>query len=94
MRGYCEFEPRAPQDDAAPGKYMVCVGGYPREAAPTFAAAEARACDLLRFAPEGDVSIYEVETGIHFEVAQSPRLDEGVMSGVFDAFFERVHQMR
>ncbi|MCW2283690.1 hypothetical protein M2323_001878 [Rhodoblastus acidophilus] len=72
---------------------MVCVGGYPRAALPSFAAAERRAWDLLRVEPLCDVSIYEVETGIHFDVPDIPRLEEGVMPGVFDAFFG-LHEMR
>jgi hypothetical protein len=97
MRDFGEFEPSSAddrsRDEKALGKYMVCVGGYPREALSTFAEAEARAWDLLRFEPRGDFSIYEVETGIHFDVAEIPRLEEGVMPGVFDGFFG-VHQMR
>lgn len=92
MRDFLEFGTRLAREKA-PGKYMVCVGGYPREALPTFAAAERRAWDLLRVEPKGDFSIYEVETGIHFDIPESPELDEGVMPGVFDAFFG-VPQMR
>ena len=49
-------------------KYMVCVGGYPRATMPTFAEAAARARDLTWFEPDDDLSIYEVETGIHFDI--------------------------
>jgi len=89
MRGYHDLETDSPQ----PAKYMVCVGGYPRETARSLAEAEARAWDLARIEPDADWSVYEVETGIHFDIFV-PGLDEGVMTGVFDAFFERVHQMR
>lgn len=93
MLGFREFE-LGSQGEKSQGKYMVCVGGYPREAASTFAEAEARACDLLWFEPDGDFSIYEVETGIHFDVPKRPRSDEGVMPGGCDAYFARFREMR
>jgi hypothetical protein len=94
MRGVNEFEAEARRSGKAPGAYMVCAGGYPREAAATFAQAAARASDLLRYEPDADLSIYEVETGIHFNVAGGPEPDDGFMPGVFDAFFDRVRQLR
>ena len=63
-------------------KYMVCVGGYPRATMPTFAEAAARAWDLSRFEPDDDVSIYEVETGIYFDIPRSPRGDSEVCFGL------------
>jgi len=94
MRGFCEYEPKRLPGGASGGDYMVCAGGYPREALPTFAAAEARAWDLAWFEPESDFTIYEVETGIHFDLPKAARTDEGVMPAVFDAAFERGHPMR
>lgn len=97
MRDFWKAEPSSADEksrsEKVSGKYMVCVGGYPREALPSYAAAESRAWELLRLEPRGDFSIYEVETGIHFDVPEIPRLDEGVMPGIFDGFFG-VHQMR
>jgi len=58
--------------------YAICVGGYPVVYKPTFAAAAeaARATMIRRRDAPGDVSIYEVETGIHFEVPRGPRPDD------------------
>jgi hypothetical protein len=94
MRGFDEFEPDARRRGKASRKYMVCVGGYPRDSAPTFVEAEARAWDLLLSEPDGDFSIYEVATGIHFNAPQRPRLDEGLMPGVFDSYFDCLNEMR
>jgi hypothetical protein len=57
------------------GKYMVYVGGYPRETMPTFEEAAARAWELSSFEQDDDFSIYEVDTWIHFDVPRSPRGD-------------------
>jgi hypothetical protein len=54
--------------------YAICVGGYPLAYRPTFAAAAeaARAAMSARRRAAEDVSIYEVRTGIHFEVPGKP----------------------
>jgi hypothetical protein len=56
-------------------KYVVCAGGSSLGRLPTFAAAAARARGFRRFAPADEISIYEVETGIHFDVPTEPRFD-------------------
>lgn len=69
-------------------KYMVCVGGYPHATMPTFAEAAARAWDLSWFEPEDDLSIYEVETGIHFDFPRSRHEASEVFFGLpFDFGF-------
>jgi hypothetical protein len=54
------------------------MGGYPLAYRPTFAAAaQAAQASLSRRAGLADeLSIYEVETGIHFEVPGLPRTDD------------------
>ncbi len=49
-------------------KFMVCAGGYPVSKLPTFAAAAAHARMVLIYRSDEDISIYEVATGIHFDI--------------------------
>ena len=85
MRGYDGSEPRSRRGDSRAGEYVLCVGGYPRQAMSSFEAAVARAWELSWSESGDDFSIYEVETGIHFEVPLSPP---------FDAAFDGGHRMR
>lgn len=86
MRGFDEAVSESAQG-GAPGAYMVCIGGYPRESAPSFAAAAARALTMARFEADADFPIYEVETGIHFDVPLDPRFDPGVAPSAFEPFW-------
>jgi len=58
--------------------YAICVGGYPLAYHSTFAAAAeaAKAALPRRDGLDDDISIYEVETGIHFEVPAACRIDD------------------
>jgi hypothetical protein len=58
-------------------KFIVCAGGYPLSRLPTFAAAAEQASAFVRFMPSGEFSIYDVETGIHFDVPAKGRFDGG-----------------
>ncbi len=58
------------------GKYIVCVGGYPRSEASTYREAVTLAKKMRWFAPDGAFSVYEVDTSIHFDVPESFFLDE------------------
>lgn len=55
-------------------KFIVCAGGYPLSRLPTFAAAAEQASVFVKFMPSGEISIYEVETGIHFDAAETGRI--------------------
>ena len=57
------------------GRCIVYFGGYPLARLPTFAAAAAQARVLGCFMSNGEISINEVETGIHFDVSLSPHFD-------------------
>jgi hypothetical protein len=57
-------------------KYLVCAGGYPLAKRPIFAAAANLARAFAWIMPDSDVTIYEIETGIHFDVPICRRLPE------------------
>lgn len=63
------------RSDPTLAKFVVCLGGYPVIDQPTFAAATEAAWAML--SREGgavdDVSIYEIQTGIHFDLPIGPR---------------------
>lgn len=66
--------------DAIPDKqYLVCEGGYTRGEAPTFQQAVTMAKRMRWFSPEGAFSIYEVRTGIHFEVPTNTVFDDLIL---------------
>lgn len=69
--GVAEDEPSTRQKLAE--QFIVCAGGYPLSRPATFAAAAKQASAFVRFMPSGDISIYEVQTGIHFDVPATDR---------------------
>ena len=63
--------------DAPSGKqYVVCEGGYRQVEASTFQDAVGLAKRIRWFSPDGAFSIYEVQTGIHFEVPNNTIFDD------------------
>jgi len=71
------------------GRYIVCSGGYPLARLPTFAAAAAQARVLGCFMSNGEISIYEVETGIHYDVPLSPDFDGDGAASCPNSFKQR-----
>jgi hypothetical protein len=63
-------------DGKATGEFMVCDGGYPRAESSSFVDALMVARKMQRFAPDNQFSIYQVSTGIHFDVLGGSFLDE------------------
>ncbi|MBB4196617.1 hypothetical protein GGD83_000388 [Rhodoblastus sphagnicola] len=59
---------------------MVCIGGYPRVIVDSFAEAAAQASEMSWRHPDGDFTVYEIETGIHFDLPCGSRLDDGYMA--------------
>ncbi|MCW2285508.1 hypothetical protein M2323_003349 [Rhodoblastus acidophilus] len=57
-------------------RYFVCDGGYRVGEAATFEEAVTLAKRLRWLSPDGAFSIYEVRTGIHFEVPRSTFTDD------------------
>jgi hypothetical protein len=63
--------------DARPEKqYLVCEGGYKHVEASTFQDAVGLAKRIRWFSPDGAFSIYEVKTGIHFDVPKNTIFDD------------------
>ena len=89
MRGCGVAENDWSASEKSVGKYLLCVGGYPLAKLPSFtAAAEAaqeRMSDLFEL--NDDFSIYEIETGIHFEVPRGSRFDGGQPPEAFELLF-------
>lgn len=75
MRGYDAAEDDCARSENSTGKYLVCAGGYPLASLPSFEAAarEAQTRQLIWSGTGDDLSIYEVETGIHFGVPRRSR---------------------
>jgi hypothetical protein len=71
--GVAEDQPSAREKLA--DRFIVCAGAYPLSRLPTFAAAAEQASAFVRFMASGEISIYEVETGIHFDVPSRGRFD-------------------
>jgi hypothetical protein len=53
---------------SGPPRYLVNCGGRPRQSAPTLERAHEIARELAAAGSEGLITIYEIETGIHFNV--------------------------
>jgi len=68
------------RDCVAPGKYMVCIGGYPTATLDSFADAADRAREMVWRHPDGDFSIYEIETGIHFDLPRASHPENDFMA--------------
>ncbi|MCW2283357.1 hypothetical protein M2323_001229 [Rhodoblastus acidophilus] len=66
--GAAEFE--SSTRTALSDRFIVCAGGYPLSHQSTFAAAADQARVFVKFMPSSEISIYEVETGIHFDVPE------------------------
>jgi hypothetical protein len=79
MHGYSVSEKDWRGSDKPVGKYLVCVGGYPIMKLPSFSAAvEAAQAKISNWlGPEDDFSIYQIDTGIHFDIPCDPRFDDG-----------------
>lgn len=79
----------SPGSEKSIGEYLVCVGGYPVANLPSFSAAAkaAQARMSKRFGSDDDFSIYEIETGIHFDVPHGSRLDDSFLPAAFELTF-------
>jgi hypothetical protein len=60
----------ASTDGVSTTKFLVCLNGYPQKAACTFEEALSEARIFRRAFVEEATTIYDVETGIHFEVLE------------------------
>ncbi|PPQ36935.1 hypothetical protein SAMN06265338_10987 [Rhodoblastus acidophilus] len=69
-------------------RYLVCEGGYKHGAASTYQDAVALAKKMRWFSPEGAFSIYEVQTGIHFDVPKNTIFDDLTLLTMPTAPFE------
>jgi hypothetical protein len=66
-----EFVPSPPVAEsgaASPPEFIACLNGYPQASATTFESAVALAQEFWLFTSEQTLSIYEVQTGIHYDL--------------------------
>ena len=89
--GDCDVAEKEWSESKEPiGRYIVCSGGYPLARLPTFAAAAAQARVLGCFMSNGEISIYEVETGIHYDVPPSPEFGGDGAASCPNSFVQRL----
>jgi hypothetical protein len=66
-----EFLPSSPATENGtiyPAEFITCLNGYPQAPADTFESAIALAHEFWLFRSEQAISIYDVRTGIHYDL--------------------------
>lgn len=71
MSNFPYTQHNASTNDPSNAKFLVCLNGYPQMSASTFDEAMLAAQMLNPIFVEESATIYEVETGVHFDVANA-----------------------